>query len=93
MLKKAIDKLCPDDRPLLHSDQGWQYRMPAYRQQLAARQITQNMSRKGNCLDTSVGELWPGSSPRLRRLAVACRDLNSLSRMQKAPRCATADVG
>jgi putative transposase len=61
MLKKAIDKLGPDDRPLLHSDQGWQYRMPAYRQQLAARQITQSMSRKGNCLDNAAMESFFGT--------------------------------
>lgn len=61
MLKKAIDKLGPDDRPLLHSDQGWQYRMPAYREQLAARQITQSMSRKGNCLDNAAMESFFGT--------------------------------
>jgi putative transposase len=61
MLKKAMDKLGPDDRPLLHSDQGWQYRMPAYRQQLAARQITQSMSRKGNCLDNAAMESFFGT--------------------------------
>jgi putative transposase len=30
MLKKALRRLGPNDRPMLHSDQGWQYRMPAY---------------------------------------------------------------
>lgn len=37
MLRKALVKLAPPDAPLLHSDQGWHYQMPAYRRQLAAR--------------------------------------------------------
>lgn len=39
MLKKALAKLTPDDRPMLHSDQGWQYRMPAYQHQLREREL------------------------------------------------------
>lgn len=31
MLKKALAKLGHKERPLLLSDQGWQYRMPALR--------------------------------------------------------------
>lgn len=38
--------------PLLHSDQGWHYQIPAYRKQLSAHGLTQSMSRKGNCLTT-----------------------------------------
>jgi putative transposase len=56
MLKKAIAKLGPDDKPMLHSDQGWQYRMPAYQCQLRERQMVQSMSRKGNCLDNAAME-------------------------------------
>lgn len=61
MLKKAIGKLGQEDRPLLHSDQGWQYQMPAYRHQPAARNITQSMSRKGNCLDNAAMESFFGT--------------------------------
>jgi putative transposase len=56
MLKKALAKLAPGDRPMLHSDQGWQYRMPAYQRQLQERQLMQSMSRKGNCLDNAAME-------------------------------------
>jgi len=56
MLKKAIDQLGPEDRPMLHSDQGWQYQTSDYRNALAANQITQSMSRKGNCLDNAAME-------------------------------------
>jgi len=56
MLKKALAKLSGKDAPLLHSDQGWQYQMPAYQHQLAERGLTQSMSRKGNCLDNAAME-------------------------------------
>ena len=56
MLKKAFAKLRQGDKPMLHSDQGWQYRMPAYQRQLRERQLVQSMSRKGNCLDNSAME-------------------------------------
>jgi putative transposase len=61
MLKKALVKLGEQDAPLLHSDQGWQYRMPAYRRQLAACGVTQSMSRKGNCLDNAAMESFFGT--------------------------------
>lgn len=61
MLKKALAKLCGSDMPLLHSDQGWQYQMQAYRRQLAAHGLTQSMSRKGNCLDNAAMESFFGT--------------------------------
>jgi len=61
MLKKALTKLTGKDAPLLHSDQGWQYQMPAWRRQLAGRGLTQSMSRKGNCLDNAVMESFFGT--------------------------------
>ena len=56
MLKKAIGKLKDQAAPLLHSDQGWQYQMSAYRRHLSSKGITQSMSRKGNCLDNAAME-------------------------------------
>lgn len=61
MLKKALGKLNWDDRPILHSDQGWQYRMPAYQQMLRENQVQQSMSRKGNCLDNAAMESFFGT--------------------------------
>jgi putative transposase len=60
MLKIALVKLAPDDRPMLHSDQGWQYRMPAYQHQLRERELVQSMSRKGNCHDNAAMESFFG---------------------------------
>lgn len=61
MLKKALDKLAPGDRPILHSDQGWQYRMPSYQSMLQEKQVVQSMSRKGNCLDNAAMESFFGT--------------------------------
>jgi transposase InsO family protein len=61
MLKKALGKLSAQQAPLMHSDQGWQYQMPAYRSQLAAAGVTQSMSRKGNCLDNAAMESFFGT--------------------------------
>lgn len=61
MLNRALVKLADKEKPLLHSDQGWQYQMPAYRRQLAAHGLTQSMSRKGNCLDNAAMESFFGT--------------------------------
>lgn len=60
MLKKAISHLKRSERPLLHSDQGWQYQMPAYRR-LLGKKVRQSMSRKGNCLDNAAMESFFGT--------------------------------
>lgn len=56
MVKKALAKLGAKDKLILHSDQGWQYRMPAYQRLLEQNQVEQSMSRKGNCLDNAAME-------------------------------------
>lgn len=61
MLQQALSRLSGPDKPLLHSDQGWHYRMPAYRRQLAQQGLTQSMSRKGNCLDNAAMESFFGT--------------------------------
>lgn len=61
MLQKALSRLQGPDKPLLHSDQGWQYQMPAYRRQLEQHGLTQSMSRRGNCLDNAAMESFFGT--------------------------------
>ncbi|KWS61066.1 transposase [Pseudomonas amygdali pv. morsprunorum] len=56
MLEGAFTRLGPDEKPLLHSDQGWQYRMPIYQRLLHENSITASMSRKGNCYDNAAIE-------------------------------------
>ncbi|MGG2201533.1 IS3 family transposase [Paenibacillus validus] len=60
MLEKAFERLSENDVLLLHSDQGWHYQMKQYRQALQEREITQSMSRKGNCYDNAVIENFFG---------------------------------
>lgn len=60
MLHSAIRKLRPGDRPIVHSDQGWQYRMRVYREALAGHGMVQSMSRKGNCHDNAAMESFFG---------------------------------
>ena len=61
MLHRAFSRLGPRDRPILHSDQGWQYRMPLYRRALKQRAVRQSMSRRGNCLDNAAMESFFGT--------------------------------
>jgi putative transposase len=61
MLEKAFGRLKQSDKPILHSDQGWQYQMAVYRRLLENRSITQSMSRKGNCYDNAAMESFFGT--------------------------------
>jgi putative transposase len=61
MIRKAMRKLKHDDRPMVHSDQGWHYQMSAYQALLARRGLTQSMSRKGNCHDNATMESFFGT--------------------------------
>ncbi|MBE6889174.1 MAG: IS3 family transposase [Ruminococcaceae bacterium] len=56
MLNGLFDKL-PDE---FHSDQGWQYQHAEYQRLLAEHNITQSMSRKGNCMDNGAMENFFG---------------------------------
>ena len=60
ILHQAIRRLKPHERPMIHSDQGWQYQMTYYQQALKERGLSQSMSRKGNCLDNAVMENFFG---------------------------------
>ena len=60
MLDKAFKCLAKGDKPLMHSDQGWHYRMKQYRYTLKQKGIRQSMSRKGNCYDNAVIENFFG---------------------------------
>ena len=55
-LRLAIETLNPGEKPLVHSDQGFQYRHTVWRDTLQEAGLTQSMSRKGTCLDNAVME-------------------------------------
>ena len=56
MLNKAFMRIPDNSHALLHSDQGWQYRMEEYQEKLKRKGIIQSMSRKATCLDNAVAE-------------------------------------
>lgn len=60
MLDQAFKRLTDEDQLLIHSDQGWHYQMSKYQQALKEKNITQSMSRKGNCYDNAVMENFFG---------------------------------
>lgn len=60
MLKTATAKLKPNEKPIVHSDQGWQYQNKQYQKHLKEKGLKQSMSRKGNCLDNAVAENFFG---------------------------------
>ena len=55
-LRTAINDLEPSEKPLVHSDQGFQYRHTLWQDTLRDAGLTQSMSRKGTCLDNAAME-------------------------------------
>ena len=46
-LRKALERSACTSKLIVHSDQGWHYKMQPYRAMLAQHGVTQSMSRKG----------------------------------------------
>lgn len=61
VLIKAFARMEENSKPVLHSDQGWQYRHRWYQYQLREFGVLQSMSRKGNCLDNACAECFFGT--------------------------------
>ena len=80
MLAKALDRIAEGETPILHSDQGWQYQMPAWGRMLEKRNIAQSMSRKGNCLDNAAMESFFGT---LKAEFFYLNKFNSVAHLQK----------
>ncbi|MEE1247155.1 MAG: IS3 family transposase [Acutalibacteraceae bacterium] len=60
MLNGLFEKLPAGATPIFHSDQGWQYQHAEYQRLLTEHNITQSMSRKGNCMDNGAMENFFG---------------------------------
>lgn len=56
--ENAIQVASPssEDQVIVHSDQGWLYQIPRFKQLLDSCKMRQSMSRKGNCLDNALME-------------------------------------
>jgi putative transposase len=59
-LREALTCLQPGQQPLVHSDQGFQYRHASWRTLIEGAGAVQSMSRKGNCYDNAVMENFFG---------------------------------
>lgn len=59
-LTQAIKTLTAGEKPLVHSDQGFQYQHASWRKILQTVNATQSMSRKATCLDNAVVENFFG---------------------------------
>ncbi|MGT2932993.1 IS3 family transposase [Streptococcus catagoni] len=60
MLSRAFNKFPSVEGLIFHSDQGWQYQHPYFRNTLHKHGIIQSMSRKGNCYDNCIMETFFG---------------------------------
>ena len=49
-----------NSHPIIHSDQGWLYQIPRFRSMISTFEMTQSMSRKGNCYDNALMESFFG---------------------------------
>jgi putative transposase len=59
-LREALASLEDGQKPLVHSDQGFQYQHLSWRILLEGAGAVQSMSRKGNCYDNAVMENFFG---------------------------------
>ena len=59
-LRQALAALADGQKPLVHSDQGFQYQHTSWRALLKYAGAVQSMSRKGNCFDNAVMENFFG---------------------------------
>ena len=61
MLEAALSRTSCAAGLIVHSDQGWHYKMQPYRAMLVRRGVKQSMSRKGNCFDNAAIESFFGT--------------------------------
>lgn len=60
-LEAALSRIRSASELIVHSDQGWHYKMQPYRAMLVRSGVKQSMSRKGNCFDNAVIESFFGT--------------------------------
>jgi putative transposase len=80
MLQQALGRLQSKDKPVLHSDQGWQYQMRSYQLKLRTHGVVKSMSRKGNGLDNAAMESFFGT---LKAKFFYLQKINSIQELQE----------
>jgi len=84
LVYRTLDKLSdvikdnPHPELMLHSDQGFHYTNPVFQHKLKQMQITQSMSRRGNCLDNAPMESFFGHM----KDEISLKDITSLSELK-----------
>ena len=56
LLDRLLERMPEGASPVLHSDMGWQYQHERWTRRLREAEITQSMSRRGNCIDNGATE-------------------------------------
>ena len=76
-LLMAVWRRQPNDRVIVHSDQGSQYGSDDFKRFCAAHNIEPSMSRRGNCWDNAVAESFFSSlkKERIRKRVYKTREL------------------
>ena len=74
-------RLEPDARPLFHSDRGFQYTSPQFRNKLKKQRMKQSMSRAAHCIDNGPMEGFWGILKRERYYGKRFTDRESLVQM------------
>ena len=80
-LRMALAERRPEPGLIHHSDRGVQYACTAYRELLAAHQLTASMSRRGDCYDNAVAESFFAT---LERELIERRDWATRAEAQRA---------
>lgn len=60
-MRQAIRQLKATEKPLIHSDRGYQYTSKGFRYILEEARMTQSMSRVGRCIDNGPIESFWGT--------------------------------
>jgi putative transposase len=60
-LQEALARSACTSELIVHSDQGWHYKMQSYRAMLKHHGVSQSMSRRGNCFENAVIESFLGT--------------------------------
>ncbi|MEE6752095.1 IS3 family transposase [Pediococcus acidilactici] len=74
-------KLPINSKPILHSDQGWQYQHSLYQNAIKKLGITPSMSRRGNCHDNAPMESFFNLMKRECLYRTTIDDLDDLNRI------------
>ncbi len=83
-IRQAISCLREDEKPLVHSDRGYQYTSKEFKRILDKANITHSMSRVGRCIDNGPIEAFWGT---IKCEKYYLHKYESFERLQQAMNC------